>query len=130
MSGDDRAERRARIARLYEGGMLIKDIAAEVGLAANTVGVIIKEMGYERPAKPQKRVKAVDDADQCAVLMWDQGYSTSAISERLRLCRASVRRALRDAGRDIYSARRQRYDGVGGSARRSGNAFARIARRT
>lgn len=118
----------ARIMELYGTGMLLKDIAADVGVAPNYVGVILKRLGVDRPSKPQKKRKSIDDAD--VVKLWDGGLSTSAIAERCGVPCPYVRSVLVRAGRDIKSVRRLRYDGRAGTAHRSGNAFARIARRT
>lgn len=117
-----------KIMKLYGDGMLIKRIAVEVGMAANSVGQVLKRLGVERPSKPQKKNNPVDDAK--VVALWDDGLSVSAISERVGAGPAVVRSVLNAAGKDIKGARRVRYDGRAGNARMSGNAFARMAWRT
>jgi len=115
-----------KMLRLYAAGVKIKDIAGEIGLAANTVGQRLKRLGVERPTKPQKRWYEFDDAT--AVELWDHGLSTSAIAERLGTSPERIGKALREAGRDIAGARRQRYDGDGGTISR-GQGLQRVASR-
>jgi transposase len=113
-----------QIIALYAGGMLIKHIAAQVGMAPNSVGQVLKRLGVERPSKPQKKVKSYNPDD--AVAMWDAGWSTSAIAERMRISQRRVAGILREAGRDIASARRHRYDGHCNAIQRGG-ALQRMA---
>lgn len=122
-------QRNARIRTLYDSGMLLKHIAAEVGIAPNYVGVILKKMGVERPSKPQKARKYVDAT--AVRKAWDDGLSVSAIAERYSVSDHLVRNALKAQGIDLASMpRRRRFDGEAGHGGRSGNAFARMARRT
>lgn len=113
---------------LFASGMLIKNIALKVGMAANSVGIVLKRHDIPRPAKPQKSWKDVDEDKVHEV--WDSGLSTSAIAERFGVDRARIIKILKARGVDPDSVRRQRYDGEGGTIDRSGGAFARIARRT
>lgn len=122
-------ERYARIRQLYECGMLLKHIAADVGMAPNSVGVVLKKLGVERPSKPQKTLKHIDPMSIKGA--WDNGLAVSAIAERYSISDASVRSILKTNGIDVGSLPpRRRFDGEAGHGGRSGNAFARIARRT
>lgn len=118
------------IKRLYGEGKLIKEIAVLVGMAPNSVGQALKRMGFDRPGKPQRKKRDIDEQDVCR--LWSHGLSTSAIAERMRISQQSVGAILVKRGYDIASAHRRRFDSVEGSASRrgSGGAFARIARRT
>lgn len=95
-------EREQTILRLYGEGKMIIEIAAEVGLAPNYTGQILKRLGVNRPSKPQKKVKPVDH--QGIIKCWDEGLSTSAIAERYGLNQRTIGAALKQAGRDIASA--------------------------
>lgn len=122
------ADRDATILALYRQGLLLKVIAERVGMAPNSIGQVLKRHGIERPGKPQKKRTHID-ADS-VVSCWDAGRSTAAIAERFGVNRHHVIGILNAAGRNPRAAHRHRYDGAGGTIDRSGNAFARIARRT
>ncbi len=119
-------DRDQAVLKLYQQGLMLKDIAPQVGLSANYVGVILKRLGVERPSKPQKSSFRASNGE--VVAGWEKGLSVSAIAERLGMSAANVSRILRDAG--IKKTHRHRYDGEGGCIARGKNAFARIARRT
>jgi DNA-binding NarL/FixJ family response regulator len=121
-----------RICELYEQGLLLKTIADRVGMAPNSIGTVLKKYGYERPAKPQKRVKLSDDAEELVAKLWNEGLCASQIAERLRVGQASVSIILTKLGLSSTNSPRHRYDGIGGigSARREkSGALQRIARR-
>lgn len=119
------AERNQEIVRRYHAGELLKDIAKSVGLRPHSVGQILKRLGIERPAKPQRKRKAVDET--IAVQLWDRGLSVSAIAERFAVSQRFVADILKASGRKLDG--RQRYDGEGGSIKRGG-ALQRVASRT
>lgn len=118
-------DRNEKIITLYESGMLIKDIAKEVGMAPNSVGVILKRLGVDRPSKPQKKLVEID-GDKVKTL-YESGLSTSAIAERLSVTERMIADNLRSQGVKL-DGRRRRYDGEGGTITKGG-ALQRIARR-
>ncbi len=115
----------AEILRLYGEGMLLKNIAARVGLKPHSVGQILKRLGVDRPSKPQKKIVEIDETS--VVEIWDRGWSVSAIAERFQVSDSTIRRIIISSGRVLDG--RTRYDGEGGSIHRGG-AIQRIARRT
>lgn len=119
-------DRDARIAELYRSGMKIKDIAAEVAMAPNSVGVIIKRLGFERPSKPQKAWREYDDA--AIIAMWDAGCATGTIADRYQTNLQTIRRILKQHGIDIATARRTRFESEAGAVYKGGG-LGRIARR-
>lgn len=124
--------RHRRICELYEQGLLLKTIAERVGMAPNSIGGVLKKYGYERPAKPQKRIKLPDDAEETVSSLWNDGLCASQIAERLGVGQGAVTAFLTKLGLTSRATRRHRYDGIGGigSARREkSGALQRIARR-
>ena len=115
-----------RIAELYRAGMMLKDIAVAVNMAPNSVGCVLKRMGFDRPSKPQKKWYNIDE--RAVVARWNDGLSTSAIAERYAVSAALVVKTLVRNGINVKSANRRRYDGEGNAMMRGGG-LARIARR-
>ena len=129
----DTRARDEKIAELYRRGMLLKHIAEQVGMAPNSVGVILKKLGFERPSKPQRRVKAPADIDARAAELWGHGLNRGQIAERLGVNENLVSASLTKLGLTSTHAPRHRYDGIGGigkPGRPDKSAFARIARKT
>lgn len=128
----NREERDQAILQLYGEGVLIKDIAVLVGMAANSVGMVLRRLGVERPAKPQKRWFGKEDPTQRIIALWKEGLCASQIAERIGESRGVVGGVLMRSG--IRKGQiRHRYDGIGGIGRHGRGdrgAFARIARRT
>ena len=125
--------RNALILKRYEEGLLIKDIAADVGMASNSIVGILRKMGVERPTKAQKRWGGGKDYTTAILDLWAKGLCASQIVERLQCGTAHVNTVLRTSGVRQGQAPRHRYDGIGGIARHYGRrdrgALARIARR-
>lgn len=133
LSGSFIESRNARIRKLFDGGMLLKQIAVEVGMAPNSVGQILKRLGVERPSKPQKRWAGRESDDDKIKLLWSEGLCASQIAERIGVSRNAVSISLRALGLADKSAPRHRYDGIGGiggGTRRSSGRAANYARRT
>ena len=119
-------ERDAKMLELYRSGMRLIDIAPMLGISPQYVGARLKQLGVERPSKPQKKRHNVTGDE--ILDRWNDGLSVSAIMERYGISRQFVVKELHSSGVDLSSSRRHRYDGEGGTARRGG-ALARIARR-
>ena len=122
----DTSARNARILELYNAGMTMKDIAAEVGVSANYPGMILKSMGIERPSKPQVfRHRPSADAEK-VVALWNQGLSVKHIAERLGVTSKCVHNILLTAGIVRAGAPRWAYESHAGA----GGGIQRVARRT
>ena len=119
-------ERNKLILTLYEQGVMLKDIAARVGVSPNHTGQLLKKMGVARPTKTQKKKRTVDDA--AIIAAYRGGLAISAVAERFGVGDACVKHVLRTNG--VKMIGRHRYDGEGGMINFNGGAFARIARRT
>ena len=125
-------DRDQNILRRYQAGAKIKDIAAEVGMAANSVGQVLKRLGVERPSKPQKRWQGRDDQTEQIIALWKHGLCVGQIAERTRNSEEVVGRILSEAGLRSMANPRHRYDGIGGIGRGRSNgrqALQRVARR-
>lgn len=113
-------DRDTEVLRLYRDGKMMKEIAAAVGMAPNSIVGILRRLGIERPSKPQKRWRGKeDDTDQIAAL-WDQGLCLTQIAERLS-CRVShVNSVLIALKVRAGQSPRHRYDASapGGSGRK------------
>lgn len=126
-------ERNALILSRYNAGAKIKDIATEVGMAANSIGYVLKNLGVDRPGKPQKRWNDRADPTPAIKRLWAEGLCASQIGERLQIAPATVGAELTKLGLRSTESPRHRYDGIGGIGGRGKSdrgAFARIARRT
>jgi transposase-like protein len=129
--GGRMSDSEAKIVELYRAGWLIKNIAAEVGLAPNTTGQILKRLGFERPGKPQRLPGGRPDCSEQIKLLWEEGLCASQIKERLNVTRGIVDNTLTKLGVRVVDHPRHRYDGTGatGGSGRGGFA-ANMARRT
>lgn len=112
--------RDAKIISLYGKGLLIKAIAAKVGMAPNSIGIILKRHGIERPTKPQKRWHGKQDITSDVQKLWNEGLCASQIAERLNDTRSAVDTVLGQLNVRSTATPRHRYDGVAtiGRARR------------
>lgn len=123
-------DRDAKILDLYREGKMMKEIAAEVGMAANSIVSVLRRLGIERPTKPQKRWRdRPDDIDDVKAL-WNEGLCASQIAERLGRSQNTVQTILTSLKIRDAQHPRHRYDSAtpGGSGR-SGFA-ASMARKT
>ena len=123
------SERDATILKLYQSGLLIKDIAREVGMAPNSLVGILRRLGVERPAKPQRRWRNAPDLTKEIAELWGLGLCASQIKERLSCSQSVVDNTLTKL-KVRTSSPRVRYDSAaGGGSGRSGFAAA-MARKT
>ncbi len=115
-------DRDTKILELYQSGLLIKAIAAEVGMAPNSIGSILKRLGVTRPTKPQKRWRGRPDDENIICELWKQGLCVSQISERLGTSFPVINRIL-SAKKIRTGPPRHRYDSaVGGGSGKDGFA--------
>ena len=115
---------------MYAEGKMIKEIAAGVGMAANSIVSVLRRHGIERPTKPQKKWRGNGDLCHDVRGLWDLGLSASQIAERLNRPLTSVGSALSAAGIRDSEHPRHRYDSATpGGAGRSGFRGA-VVRRT
>lgn len=133
LSEADRERRNDLICKLYQDGLLLKDIGERVGLSPHMVGLVLKKRGFERPGKPQKKVKLDVGVEQKVAQLWKDGLCASQIAERLCVVPATVSQILTALELSDRSSPRHRYDGIGGIGKphrsRSGGALQRIAGR-
>jgi DNA-binding NarL/FixJ family response regulator len=123
-------ERDEKILALYHQGKMIKDIAAAVGMAPNSMPAILRRLGIERPTKPQKRWRGKPDQKQKIRELWDQGLHAIEIAERLSIERGTVDGILSALKiRDPSQHRIQYSTAAGGGSGRHGFR-GNMARRT
>lgn len=87
------AARRVSVAQAYQAGQSIGSLAREYGVSKSTVSLVIDEAGLPRhhrgPTKQQ-----MDEAVQ----LYDQGWSSARIAERLGFNQATIWRHLKKRG--------------------------------
>lgn len=119
-----------KILRLYGEGLLLKNIATQVGLSSHYIGVILRKHGIERPPKPQRRPGGGADPTPKVIELWGQGLCATQIAERLSITRRVVDLILRVAKVRAGKSPRHRYDSAtpGGSGRSGfvGNMVRRV----
>lgn len=115
----DTAVRDAEILRLYHDGALLKDIAKAVGVAPNTISVILPRLGIARPTKLQKRWRDRPDETSKILALWESGLCVSQIAERIGGNWHSVENVIKRLKCRKPGTIRHRYDNaaVGGSGR-------------
>lgn len=106
-------ERDQTILTLYGQGAMMKDIAAAVGMAANSIVSVLRRHGIDRPNKPQKRWRGKPEIKDSVAKLWAEGLCASQIAERLQEGRVTVDKCLSDLGIRDCDHPRHRYDGIG-----------------
>ena len=108
----------------------MKDIAVRVGMAANSIVVVLRRNGIDRPAKPQTRWRGAPDRSVDIIALWEKGLCVTQIAERIGVSKYTVDNAIRASGVRKGKPARFRYDSaVGGGSGASGFAGS-MARRT